>query len=101
MLILIASFLYISKETFASGRDIIIPSFIQFAFIVLVFVIMAIIKVRIAGKLMLILMYIFSAFFIFLLISNLPYRGNEIKISAAFIAVPIALTYEGYLMIKK
>jgi len=78
MLILIASFLYISKETFASGRDIIIPSFIQFAF-----------------------MYIFSAFFIFLLISNLPYRGNEIKISAAFIAVPIALTYEGYLMIKK
>jgi hypothetical protein len=100
-LTLLAFLLLFSEVTYAHGQEVLFPFFIQFVFLILLFVILAFIRLKIVGKLLLTAIYLLSAILICLLTSNIPYRDNKLILDTSLILVPIALTLGGYLILKK
>jgi energy-coupling factor transporter transmembrane protein EcfT len=99
-LIILALLLLISQSALAHGEEVLIPLFIEFVGMIIVFVIVALIRFKIVGKLLLVSIYIISTIIIIILTFNIPYRDNKIVIDISSIGGPIALTIAGYLIFK-
>ena len=95
-----ALFLLISQAALAHGEEVLVPIFFEFIAMILVFVIVALIKLKIIGKLILDSIYIISAIVIFLIIMDIPYRANKILINTIEIIGPTVITCGCYLIIK-
>lgn len=86
---------------FAHGEEVIWSLISQIVILILVLVAIGLIKWKLKGKLLLILLYFLSIILAELSIINIPYFKNEILINFILLFIPIIVIFVSYFTFRK